>query len=230
MNLDLKKDAFHYIPISYGQNRNQDIVDLVELLIDEGIEINYLNEDHNISLPKHFLQRLMIYGDLEIFDHLIEKNIDLSITDYEEKTLLMYPLIKERSDILFKKLIDYGLDIHAKDRSDNNILFYLLKSRKERLVGTVKLLIDRNIDCSHKNIFGRSPLMQKLSYSQEMEEVINLIIQNGADVNAQDKRGKTALLYNLRSPKICSQLIGYGADLNIKDTRGNSLISQFWIC
>ncbi len=221
-----KKDAFHYIPISYGKNSNQYIVDLVELLIDEGIEINYLNEDHNISLPKHFLQRLMIYGDFEIFDHLIEKNIDLSITDYEEKTLLMYPLIKERSDILFKKLIDYGLDIHAEDRSGNNVLFYLLKSRKERLIGTVKLLIDRNIDCSHKNIFGRNPLMQKLNYSQEMEEVIKLIIQNGADVNAQDKRGKTALLYNLQSPEICSLLIGYGADLNIKDTRGNSLISQ----
>lgn len=221
-----KKNAFHYIPINYGENHNKDVVDLVEILLEEGIDINYINEDHNISLPKHFLQRLMIYGDLEIFDHLIEKNIDLSITDYEEKTLLMYPLIKERSDILFKKLIEYGLDIHAKDRRGNGILHYVLKSRKERLVNSVKLLIDKHIDCSHQDRFGRTSIMQKLRHSKEMEQVIELIVQNGADVNARNRQGKTALMYNLQSPEICSLLIRIGADLDIKDNRGKSLISE----
>jgi ankyrin repeat protein len=52
--------------------------------------------------------------------------------------------------------------------------------------------------------------------------VIKALLNGGANVNLQDPRGKTALMYSVenKNPKITELLIANGADVHIKDFNG----------
>ena len=53
-------------------------------------------------------------------------------------------------------------------------------------------------------------------------ELVKKLIDEGVDVNYQDKYGNTALIYASRqgNKEICNLLINYGADINIQNKLG----------
>jgi ankyrin repeat protein len=53
-------------------------------------------------------------------------------------------------------------------------------------------------------------------------KAVSALLEAGADVNAQDKDGKTALMYAAfhSSPKIIAALLKNGADVMLKDSAG----------
>ncbi|GBG55292.1 hypothetical protein SPFL3102_00718 [Sporomusaceae bacterium FL31] len=72
---------------------------------------------------------------------------------------------------------------------------------------------------------GFTPLMAAASFGRL--EIINFLIEHGADVNAKDKDGQTALMkavaYNY--PQAAKILLQAGADSSTRDTRGNTASS-----
>ncbi|MBR3502332.1 MAG: ankyrin repeat domain-containing protein, partial [Alphaproteobacteria bacterium] len=68
--------------------------------------------------------------------------------------------------------------------------------------------------------FG-TPLMAAVT-NEWNKDIIAILIKAGADVNLQDRSGKTALFYAAAYDcnKIISQLLAAGADTDIKDFDG----------
>lgn len=60
------------------------------------------------------------------------------------------------------------------------------------------------------------------------ESMFNFLIQKNADLNAQDKWGKTILFYDRCTPKMFKIALENSADPNIKDTKGRTALMQ-WI-
>jgi ankyrin repeat protein len=83
----------------------------------------------------------------------------------------------------------------------------------------VKYLLDEGcfIDDSYK---GKTPLQSVASYG--LAEMIEFLLENGADIHLQDKDGNTALFFSVRKGKCVELLLRRGADPNIKNNQGRT--------
>lgn len=88
---------------------------------------------------------------------------------------------------------------------------------------TVKLFIEAKIDVDTKNHKEETPLMIASMYN--LNEIAKMLIKSGADINARDKLGKTALHHSIiNGTEIFHLLISNGADLDKKDHKWDSLL------
>jgi ankyrin repeat protein len=61
-------------------------------------------------------------------------------------------------------------------------------------------------------------------FAGNREQVIELLVSRGADINLQGKGGKTALMWGLQYTASVQTLINAGADLNLRDDNGNTAL------
>jgi ankyrin repeat protein len=87
----------------------------------------------------------------------------------------------------------------------------------------IRVLISEGADVNARSdVLGRTPLMYAAArYSNP--EIVTLLIEAGADVNAKVNNGLTPLMLAARyttTPEIVTLLIQAGADVNTKDENG----------
>ncbi|MCH9844890.1 MAG: ankyrin repeat domain-containing protein [Alphaproteobacteria bacterium] len=117
--------------------------------------------------------------------------------------------------------------------SENERLKFDKKFWKQANIGEVqKLLKDVNHLVDNRDEDNLTVLMYAVRYNLK-PEVISYLIDEGADVNAEDNDGKTVLMYiveTLESPwgdsltEIISYLIDEGADVNAEDNDGKTVL------
>ena len=85
---------------------------------------------------------------------------------------------------------------------------------------------DPNLQGDEEFDEGQTALMYIASsfFAQNRSEVIQLLVENGADVNIQDDKGKTALHHAGRNSDAVRALIEAGSDIDILDNDGNTAL------
>ena len=111
-------------------------------------------------------------------------------------TPFMYAVTKPNVEI-FKTLIKYGAHLIIKDKLDQSPLFYAAYMNTNPAV--VRTMIRIGYPINAKNKEGRTPLMY--SSLNMNDEIAGILIDNGADVNAEDSTGKKAFCYVLEQTK-----------------------------
>jgi ankyrin repeat protein len=83
---------------------------------------------------------------------------------------------------------------------------------------------DPNLGSDEQFEEGTTALMYIASsfFASNRAEVIKLLVDRGADLNAQNDKGQTALLLALQNTDAVKASIEAGADLNLRDNNGNS--------
>lgn len=100
-------------------------------------------------------------------------------------------LLAKRDEKNLKILIEFGADINY---GYENSLFYALQD-----YNNAKFLIQNGVDVNQSNSFGKTPLFYAIEYN--LKDIINLLIQNNANINAQyiNLNEKLALSSNVQS-------------------------------
>jgi ankyrin repeat protein len=162
---------------------------------------------------------------------LLDKGLDINIKHNDGWNILQICCERNYEEII-QLLLDRGADFNILDNYGNTILhrscaFYSLES--------IKIFINY-IDINKQNNYGQSALhviCQSNLYSSKRNELIQLLLDYGINLDIIDKNGNTALLIVCQKKKcdIISLLLKKKQNINIQDKNGNSalyLISDFY--
>ena len=209
------KDESGWTPLhSAVYNRNYD---LVQALIRNGVDLAIKDESNKTAYD------------------IAEKNndkqaMDLLYRDIDGRTKLhhvimkVYPCLKE-----IKRLIALGVYVDAKDRNGNTPLHWASGNGH---ADVVKLLIDRGAKVGVRNGRGETPLSCVIrSCWRDIEKakaIIEALIKAGADINAKNKDGNTALHWvsECGHADVVKLFIKAEADINAKNKDGDTALHR----
>lgn len=156
-------------------------------------------------------------GDKEAVKNLLAAGVDPNIRDLlNDKTALVWA-VEGRQDEITKELLQAGADINAKDKHWRRtaLMQALAPGRTET---QLKYAEDLKMEIANNKY---TPLPENL-------DMVRLLLENGADVNAIDSAGKTPLMIAVGRGNVDAVrlLIEKGADVNRKDQERESALDK----
>ncbi|XP_076060253.1 tankyrase isoform X2 [Oratosquilla oratoria] len=223
-------DGRHSTPLHFAAGYNR--VAIVEYLLQHGADVHA--KDKGGLVPLH---NACSYGHYEVTELLVKHGASVNVADLWKFTPLHEAAAKGKYDIV-KLLLKHGADVNRKNRdghtpldlvkdSDQDVADLLRgdaalldAAKKGNLARVQKLLTPENINCRDSQGRNSTPLHLAAGYNNL--EVAEYLLENGADVNAQDKGGLIPL-HNASSYghlDIAALLIRYQTAVNATDRWG----------
>jgi len=192
-------------------------LEVVQQLIDEGMDINEVNIFGNPPLHHTIWQEKP-----EIAEALIERGININATDDEGWTALM--LAASKGNLKFVELL-------LKHKADMNVVtaegwtaLSIAINEKHELIA--KLLIRAGADANISSPEGFGALFQAVDVGDA--ELVKRLLKDGADPNVKGKLGWTALLVAATKNEVESArlLLEAKADPNLINDEGYTPLAQ----
>ncbi len=161
--------------------------DEVKKLIDDGCNVNFEGRGGNTPIIPAILN-----GNIDLARLLIDNGADVKIQNEGGVTPLLLLAHTEILTLVAIKQSDRHEELKKMEKDDPEGLLEIVKGK---VLDLAKLCIEKgadvNIAITHGNFKGMTPLMiATLSGNIDM---INLFINNNADLTLKDRRGNTAL-------------------------------------
>jgi ankyrin repeat protein len=186
------------IAAAFGRN-----VNIVRFLLKKGLDINLKGYQGNTALHASLMSL-----DTYTAGVLMRKGADANIKN--DKGLTAYDLAKQwKVDLDAMKT----LDAKKPDHDGTYPLFYAAKNAD---VEGIKELVAQKADLNKVDESGYSAL--QFAHIDVMEMLVNL----GADIDHQDKYGDTALMSNVTEEEEVKLLLKLGANKNLKNSYGET--------
>jgi ankyrin repeat protein len=150
-------------------------------------------------------------------------NADINSKDNTGRTLLSYSAQSGHITNLKLLLEHQDLEINAKDNSGRTPLLYAVESGN---VTNLELLLEHeDLEIDAKDNSGRTPLSYAIQ--KHHVEALKLLFQSGADVNAKDAEGMTAVAQALKWNRNDCQVLKLvlaqnGVDIHAENNDGQS--------
>ena len=118
-------------------------------------------------------------------------------------------------DVVVRMLLDAGADINARGWDGETALFSLEDD-------AVRELLQHHINIEARNNYGETALVETVS-----EDIADLLVKAGANVNAQDKKGQTALIKSAENNYVAKLRVlvkAPGIQLDHRDRQGSTAL------
>ncbi|KAJ1726008.1 palmitoyltransferase akr1, partial [Coemansia biformis] len=190
------------------------------LFEEKGLSVSMLDGRGNSLLHISILG-----GSMDMIRYLVEEkqaNVNLCSKEFDAPPLF-WAISNQRPDIIVY-LTAHGADTTPQDSNGNTVLHAAVHSGSAAvlalLLGTRLAVPGSSVD--QTDIHDMTPLMW--AAYQSKEDILRLLMRVGANVNAQDKTGKSSLHYAMMNgyPVIKVALLAKGADFNLKDFGSDS--------
>jgi len=190
-------------------------VDIIKLIISNGISVNLTNTDDNT--PLHVSAK---FGYLEATKVLVENGAAINKTNKYGDTPLMMAAHYGKIDIC-RYLTEIGADINILDANRNTAFHYAAASGS---VDILKLLLDKGMSVNLTNRNDSTPLHVSAKFGHL--EAMKVLVEKGAVINKTNKYGNTPLMMAAYSGilETFRYLTQMGADINICNAKNNTAI------
>lgn len=168
----------------------------------------------------------VVRGQRNMVSSLLEENVNFDESNEHGCTALIWAAALEREGIVFD-LLEAGADVSRSDGNGKTPLMVAAKSGNSKIV---QYLISAGADVNAaqtggNNEVGKTPLHNAVIHKNNVG-VIRMLIDNGANLNATDENGKTALMGaaffgGLDAVKL---LVESGADTQLKSNSGKTAL------
>ncbi len=161
-------------------------------------------------------------GCIDVLEYLISQgaNID-ALGKNNESALIKAIKCKELSAV--KCLIKHNANIKILDKNNWTILHHAVETQS---IPILKYLLTLNLNINAKSKLGKTTLhvAADTEDNQTALQIVDLLIEHGANPNETDKDGVSVLMYavfsdNLNAVKL---LLDHNADLNLSDSDGDT--------
>ena len=202
----------------------QDVCKVTQLLLEQGVDVNLLDENH--ETPLHISSFL---GLLENTRLLLDRGAKADAENVHGQTPLHHVSQTQRSNEntanIAQLLLKIGIDVNARNRHMATPL-HLASSCGNFEIALIFLDHGANVNPMDAN--GRTPLHRISSGSesklQDHDNLAQLMLERGADVNARDKNQETPLHFASYMSKLQTArvLLDNGADIHAKNDDGQT--------
>ncbi len=136
---------------------------------------------------------------------------------YDGVVPLMLAAEHTQNPEVIKFMIDNGALVNATNEDGKTALFYAAMSNTKPVIAC---LLDHNAEVNVCDQAGQTPLMGAASLNDD-PAVINLLLKHGADVQATNHLGYSAL-FLVGTPEVAQILIGKELNVNARSSRGTT--------
>lgn len=176
--------ALHYAVANKNKFRT-------EKLLSEGAEVNIREERFNRTPLHDAAFENVDESHLGVIEVLLRKGADVNARDCDGQTPL-FNLVKDGSFKIVNLFLSYEADVKVVDKFNHSLLFPAAAGKENPEV--LRLLMDLGLDANHRSVFGQTALHWACDLESENVEIIQCLLDNGADMNAIDRRKFTPLM------------------------------------
>ncbi|KAK6360671.1 hypothetical protein TWF730_006805 [Orbilia blumenaviensis] len=191
--------------------------DILEALVRRKAEVTVFDKKGNT--PHHLAMQT---GSLAVIKILQSQSDNARIANEHGETPLMLA-VKRGNPLYVEELLAGGPRSRSEDRYESKVSLIHTALKKKNLE-IVRLLAHAGEDCCDRDELGNHPLILATTWDDDMLTVMTILLKGGADINAQDEYGETALhkavIYN--NLPVCELLINEGANRNIQSKEEKS--------
>jgi len=249
-NLERVRELIDSFGLSYSQAWSEGYVllcdavvykhtEVAKLLLTNGSRVKSRNKTPT-DTPLHYAA---VNGDTEIVEMLLNRGANINAKNWCGITPL-HNAVKSKKMEITEYLLKRGAYVNARNSYNVTPLHFAVEKGSEEIV---RLLLKHgayvNSGCNstfwtgHTSVQfgvketstpweGYTPLW--LAVKKGHEEVVKLLLESGANVNAQDKDGKTVLhcAVENKEEKVVQLLLECGANVDVQDKYGKTVLHR----
>ncbi len=192
---------------------------ILKYMIERGIDVNGTQDeplypwDHVAKQGETMLHIACRKDRWDTIRLLVEAGADTTITNSEGK-IPAYYLSFHNCNREFFEILDLVSDFHIMDE-ETGVTFFMRMMRERISVENAEYLLSRGVDVRHTDFDGNTAL-HYATESYNAKELIPLLLEAGADMDAINVKGNTALMLLMKKKKLdlVLYLLEQGADYN----------------
>lgn len=204
------KDSRGSTPLIFAAASGLTNPEVYNLFAKKGVK---LKDQKNPQGANLLLLASPFFDSIESVDYFINQGMDLKSTDNEGNNIFNYAARRGNVELL-QQLIDRGIEYKKLNKNGGNAFMFASQGTRgfTNSIGVYKFLLDKGLNPNVVTTDGSTPL-HRIALSKADDNIFELFIEQGANVDQQDSEGNTPFL------NVCSRGNIKTVDLFLKKSK-----------